>query len=185
MVKINKWKVLDSKLVLDEKWYKVRQEKVEIKPGKIADDYFLGIFNDIVMVAAITADSKIPLVKQYKHGAGEILLELPAGYIEDDEEPLAAAKRELAEETGFTAPTWHKLGFFYRNPTKARGNAIHLFLALNAEETHPQVLDDNENIELVIRSFHEAVSMAKSGKLKVSDTVLALLLAQQKLVESS
>lgn len=184
-MKINKWKVLDSKLVLDEKWFKVRQEKVEIKPGKVVDDYFLGIFNDIVMVVALTTDGKIPLVKQYKHGAGEVLLELPAGYIEDDEEPLAAAKRELAEETGFTAPTWHQLGFFYKNSAKARGNNINLFLAVNASKTSQQNLDENENIAVIIKPFEKAVSLARTGELKGSDTVLALLLAQQKLVESS
>lgn len=174
---INKWKILDSELVLDEKWYKVRREKVEVQPGQIVDDYFLGIFNDIVMVVALSADRKIPLVRQYKHGAGEILLELPAGYMDNGEDALAAAKRELKEETGFTAPAWHKLGYFYKNSAKIRGDAIHLFLALNATKTHDQNLDANENIKVIIKPFKEAVELAWQGDLKGSDTVLALLLA--------
>jgi len=88
---IEKWKLLDSELVLDDKWYRVRKDTVEIKPGKVVDDYYLGIFNDIVLIVALTADQQIPLVRQYKHGAGEILTELPAGYMDDGEEPLAAA----------------------------------------------------------------------------------------------
>lgn len=178
---IEKWKLLDSELVLNEKWYRVRKDTVEIKLGKVIDDYYLGIFNDIVLIVALTADQQIPLVRQYKHGAGEILTELPAGYMDDGEEPLAAAQRELREETGFTAPTWHKLGVFFKNSAKTKGDNVHLFLALAAKETTNQELDENENIEVIMTPFEEAVSMAWSGNIKGSDSALALLLAERKL----
>jgi len=176
---IKKWKVLDSDLVLNEKWYRVRRDTVEIEPGKIIDDYYLGLFNDVALVVALTANQHLPLVRQYKHGAGEILLELPAGYIDGGEQPLAAAKRELREETGFTAPTWQKLGTFYKNSAKARGDNVHLFLALNAEKTTDQQLDENENIEIVVTPFAKAVAMAGWGQIEGSDSALGLLLAER------
>ncbi len=178
---MRKWKLLHSEFVLNERWYRVRKDTVEVRPGHIVDDYYLGVFNDIVLVVAVTADKHIPLVRQYKHGAGEIVLELPAGYMENGEDPLTAAKRELREETGFTAATWHTLGVFFKNSAKTSGDNIHLFLALDARKTDQQHLDENEEIEVVMTPFAEAVSLAWSGKLQAGDTVLALLLAEKEL----
>lgn len=174
----DKWKLINSKYVLNEKWYRVRKDTVEIKPGKIVDDYYLGVFNDIVMVVPLTSDNNVPLVRQYKHGAGEILLELPAGYMEDDEEVLSAAKRELKEETGYTSNNWQKIGFFHKNSAKTRGDGAHLFLAINAKQTAEQNLDENEDIEIVLTPFTQAVQMAKEGEINGCDSALALLLAK-------
>ncbi len=178
---IEKWKLLDSELVLNEKWYRVRKDTIEIRPGCIIDDYYLGIFNDIVLIVAVTIERRILLVRQYKHGAGEILTELPAGYMDDGEEPLAAAQRELKEETGFTARAWHKLGVFFKNSAKTKGDNVHLFLALDARKTVGQELDENENIEVVMIPFAEAISMVWDGTMKGSDSALTLLLAERKL----
>ena len=179
--RISKWKLLDSEMVLDEKWYRVRKDTVEVRPGKVVDDYYVGLFNNIVLIAAVTDDGQLPMVRQYKHGAGEVLLEVPAGYMDDGESPLAAAKRELQEETGFTAKKWQKLGCFYTNSAKSRGNMVNLFLATDAVKTHEQRLDENEDIEIVMKPFEEAVRMARRGDLKGSDTVLTLLLAEGEL----
>lgn len=178
---IEKWKILNSEIVLNEKWYQVRKDTIEIRPDRIVDDYYLGIFGDIVLIVALTTNQEIPLVRQYKHGAGEVLSELPGGYMNDKEEPLVAAQRELREETGFTAPTWHKLGVFLKDPTKTKGNNLHLFLALDALKTNDQELDDNEKIEVLITPFGEAVAMARNGNIKASDSSLALLLAENEL----
>lgn len=176
-----KWKLLHSEFVLNEKWYRVRRDTVEIKPGRIVDDYYLGVFNDIVMVVALTADRRVPLVRQYKHGAGEIILELPAGYVDNGEDPLAAAQRELSEETGFTAPTWHQLGTFLKHPSKTVGDNVHMFLALDARQTAVQRPDEHEDIEVVMMPFARAVAAAWDGTLRQDDTALALLLASHKL----
>ena len=154
---------------------------VEVRPGKILDEYYLGVWNDIVMILAITPSGIVPLVRQYKHGISQIIIELPAGYMEDGEDPLEAAKRELKEETGYESDNWSKLGYFIKSAGKTVGGNIHLYLAKNAKKTSDQHLDDTEDIEIIEKPFREALAMAKSGELHVIDTVLALLLAEEKI----
>ena len=178
---IRPWKLLKSEWALNEKWYKVRKDTVEVRPGKILDDYYVGVSNDIVMVLAITEDGIVPLVRQYKHGLSQIITELPAGYMEDGEDPLESAKRELKEETGYESDDWSKLGYFIKSAGKTVGGNIYLYLAKNAKKTSSQDLDDTEDIEIIEKPFQEVLQMAKSGELQGIDTVLALLLAEEKL----
>ena len=175
--KIRKWKTLGSKIAFDHRWYKVCQEKVEVAPGKVYDDYFIGIFPNIVLIVAITKDKEILFVRQYKHGAGEILLEVPAGYIDNKETPLIAAKRELLEETGFVSKEWLRLGFYYSNPTKERGNGIYIYLAQNAKKISKSKTDDMENIEVQLIGLEDAARMIKKNKIRVAGSVMAILLS--------
>ncbi len=178
---IHKWKLLESEWVLQNKWYNVRKDTLEVRSGRIIDDYYLGVFPNVAIVVAVTPDNMIPLVRQYKHGAEDILTELPAGYMDEGEEPLAAAKRELQEETGYTSDEWEQLTYVLRNPSRLRGDNINIFLARNAQKTTAQALDDNEDIEVMLKPFSEALAMAKSGEIQGIDSVLGLLLAAEKL----
>lgn len=171
------WKTLSTKLVLNNKWYKVSKNTVEIAPKKIINDYYLGEFPNIVLIVAITKEGRVILVRQYKYGADEILLEIPAGYIEQGEQPLAAAKRELFEETGYKARHWKKLGFFYSNTSKERGNENYLLLALDAYKAGEQKLDTTENIELVLLPKEHVLKKVYAGEIKVAAVALTLILA--------
>jgi len=174
---IRKWKTLESELVFDHRWYKVCRETVEIHSGQTVDDYLMGVFNDIVLIVAVTRDERIVLVRQYKHGAGKILLEVPAGYIDDNENPLRAAKRELLEETGFVSSRWKKIGILYSNPTKIRGGRIYLFLARNIERASEQNQDVTENIEISLCSKERTTKLIAENKIKVAGSIAGLLLA--------
>ena len=76
---IKKWTTLDSKLVFDHRWYRLRQDKVALPNGQIVDDYFVSLRPDIATILPITAQGEIVLVRQYRQGVDEVLLELPAG----------------------------------------------------------------------------------------------------------
>lgn len=178
---LQKWKLLSSEWALNEKWYKVRKDTVEIKPGKIVNDYYVGVFADVAMTIAITSDNNVILVRQYKHGVGDVIIELPAGVIDEGEDPLEAARRELREETGYTASEWQELGYFSRTPGKSRGGNIYIYFAGNAQKTDSQEFDEQEDIEVMLMPFSEALTMAKTGKFIGIDTVVALLLAEEKL----
>lgn len=119
---LHKWKLLKSEWALNEKWYKVRRDTVEIKPGKIIDDYYISILPEVVMIIGVTPDGKVPLIKQYKHGVGDIIIELPAGLIDEGEDPLLAAKREFQEEAGYTSTQWESLGYFSTSSQKPQAS---------------------------------------------------------------
>lgn len=174
--KVRRWKILRSKFVFRNRWYKLRMDSVKIRPGEVIDDYFLGVFENAVHIVAITDKNKIIMVRQYKHGAGKILLEVPAGYMHKKENPLTAAKRELLEETGYAAKKWRKLGFFYSNPTLESGNGTHVFLAEGATPRAKQSLDIMEAIEVLFFSQEEVLKKIIKNQIKVSPSTLTILL---------
>jgi ADP-ribose pyrophosphatase len=100
-----------------------------------------------VVVAAVDSDAHVYLVRQYRHAVGRYLLELPAGGLEPDEEPLAAAQRELREEVGLQARDWVYLGSFFSTPGFVDEH-LHAYLArdLTVVPTDP---DDDEDISVV------------------------------------
>lgn len=172
---VQKWKTLSSKLVFDNRWYRLRQDVVSLPNGHIVDDFFVSLRPDIATVLPITANEEVVFVRQYRHGIGEILLELPAGTFEAEEEPLAVAKRELAEETGYVAEDWAQVATFYNSPVK-QNNRIHLFKAQNVQLTSAQQLDVTEDIEVVLKPIAAIPALIASGEICVAGTIAALAL---------
>lgn len=180
MKDLKTWTILNSKLVFDHRWYKVRQDKVELPSGAIVDDYFLSIRPDVALVFPITRSQEIIFVRQYRHGAGEILLELPAGTFDPHQETAeAAAKREFIEETGYTADNFCQLATLYDNPVKET-NKIHLFLAKDAYKITEQTLDLTEEIEVILIPAKVVVEKILQGEISVAGTVSALFLGLMK-----
>ncbi len=176
MTNLKKWRIISSKLVLNNIWCRVKQDKVKLPDGTVIDDYFVNLRPDIAMVLPITTDKKVVFVRQYRHGVEEILLELPAGAFDPKkEDSLSAATRELAEETGYSAPKFIKIATLYDNPVKDN-NKIHVFLAENATVTGKQVLDMTEEIEVVLVPIAEVMGKIKTGEISVAGTVAALFL---------
>ncbi len=173
--KIEKWTTLSSKMVFDHRWYQLRQDTVALPNGHIVDDYFVSLRPDIVTILPITADGKVVFVRQYRHGVGKILLELPAGTFEPGETPLAVAQRELAEETGYRAEGWEAIATFYNSPVK-HNNRIYLFKAQPAQLRGQQQLDITEDIEVVLKPIAEIPALIASGEICVSGTITALAL---------
>ena len=97
---LKKWEILKSKRIIDNKYLKVRQDTVRLPDGTIYNDYYVREEKGWSAIFCLTEDGKVVLNRQYKHGIGEIVLELPAGRIEEGESPEESIKRELEEETG-------------------------------------------------------------------------------------
>ena len=172
---VQKWKTLSSKLVFDNRWYQLRQDAVRLPNGRTVDDFFVSLRPDIATILPITSAGEVVFVRQYRHGIGKILLELPAGTFEAKEEPLAVAKRELAEETGYIADEWEPIATFYNSPVK-QNNRIHLFKAQRAQLTQAQQLDDTEDIEVVLKPIDTIPAMIASGEICVAGTITAIAL---------
>ncbi|HUK38603.1 MAG TPA: NUDIX hydrolase [Methanomicrobiales archaeon] len=148
------WEVLERECVADASPYlKLHREKVRLGDGRVVDDFFTLEEPDFAVVFALTRGGEAIGIWHYKHGPGRINLGLPAGYVKDGEEPLAAAQRELLEETGYRAPTWRHLGSFSVHGNRGCGKA-HVFLAEGAEKTAEPSADDLEEIrvELIPRA---------------------------------
>ena len=126
-----------------------------------------------VGVVPLLPDGQVVLVRQYRYPVEEVTLELPAGKLDKGEDILACVKRELHEETGYTARRIAPLLDYW--PTPAFANEIlHLFVAedLEAGTLHP---DEDEFIEVVRMPFEEALDLARSGRIKDSKTLVGLL----------
>lgn len=121
-------------------------------------------------------DGVVTLVHQTRPAIGEKLLEIPAGSLEKGENPFGCAKRELAEETGWRAKTWHKLGELYLAPGYS-SEILHLYLATDLSMGE-QDLDDSEDIEVVELPLKEALRMAQTGAFKDAKTVAAFFRLQ-------
>jgi 8-oxo-dGTP pyrophosphatase MutT (NUDIX family) len=137
------WKVLRSSYALDVPWYRVRRDEVELPDGSHID-YYLAEQRDVANVLALTPADEVLMVRQYKHGAGRIELELPGGLIDPGEAPIDAAARELREETGFvSAAAPEPLGWHLQDASKST-TRVYSFLARDVEERGGRALDPNE-----------------------------------------
>ncbi len=177
---MKKWKTLATEMAFDHKWFKVRRDTVELPNGEVLDDYYVWPSNDVAMIAPVTPDNQFVLVKQYKHAVGEIMIEFPAGYVEAGEDVLATARRELTEETGYTAQELVPLATFANNPTKEISK-VFAYLATECEPTAMQNLDSTEDIEVLTVSFSQMLHMIQTGEVWNTGTIASTYLALEKL----
>ncbi len=128
-----------------------------------------------VCVAAVDGDGNVAVVRQYRYPFGKMLLELPAGKLEKDEDPFDAVKRELSEETGLEAGTWRDLGFIYVSPGIST-EKLYLYLAtdLRQGKAHP---DPNEFLDVETMPLAELARMAMDGRVHDAKTVVVALKA--------
>ena len=127
-----------------------------------------------VDITANPADPAILLIRQYRHAAGKFLLELPAGRIEPGEEYIAAARRELIEETGYRAARWSKHTTYYASPGFL-SEAMNIVLAedLTLGEATPE---EDERIELRMTPLSEVLRMIHNGEIEDGKTLIGVLL---------
>lgn len=182
ILEIEPWEVLESSIAFSNPWLRVRKDIVRTNRGNISDYYVVERF-DYVLIVAITSDSEVLMVRQYKHGAGQVIRELPAGYVEDGEDPLLCAHRELREETGYEATEMEPLAVLFASPSAASHRA-HVFLATGLRQAGEQRLDANENILVEKMDLAAAVQSAAHNPVfqDVSSTA-ALLMAWQRLCQ--
>lgn len=170
------WKILHSRYLYKTNTVAVRIDQCEVNNGTIFEPYVVEC-GTWVNVIALTKEREVVLVKQYRHGAKQVLLEIPAGVMdEEDESPLRAAKRELLEETGYTSDRFVEVGRVFPNPA-THNNLTYSFLALDVEQVGKQSLDETEEIEVSLIPFDEFVALAKGGHLPQALHVSALFFA--------
>ena len=137
------------------------QRDVVLHPGAVA-------------ILPVTDDGRVCLLRNHRFIVDEVLWEVPAGTLEPGEAVEAAAARELAEETGYTAASWRKLAEFYPSPG-VLSEKTHLFVAQGLTAGAMR-LEEDEQLEPVLVPREEAVAMALRGTIRDAKTLVALLL---------
>ncbi len=130
-------------------------------------------------VVAVGGDERVCLLRQYRHVVGDWLWELPAGKLDGGEPPLAAARRELAEEAGLHAREWESLGTMVSSPGVFT-ERIHLFLARGLEAVEARA-EDHELFEVRWMPLRRALEWAVSGEIVDAKTIVGLLRARARL----
>jgi len=135
--------------------------------------------NDAVNVMAITTENKVVMIRQYRFGINDYTIEIPGGLVDEGEDALLAAQRELREETGYSGKDWQYLGKIAQNPV-FQDAYIHHYLVTEAEKTHPTEFDEAEDIELVEMNLEEVQKGLEICAFQHPHTVSALILGLRK-----
>lgn len=167
--------VLAAEKLFDGRIFDVVEETIRL-PSGLEQRLQLVDHHGAAAIAAVNDRGELLLVRQYRHAAGAWMLEVPAGRLEAGEDPLAAARRELEEETGYRARSWNVLSTFYPAPGFC-SEFMTLFVARELElvrDRRPH--DDDEELELVTRTPEQLLA----GDVIDAKTLLAatLLLAR-------
>ncbi|MGN8644794.1 NUDIX hydrolase [Gracilibacillus sp. HCP3S3_G5_1] len=159
----NEWKINNSSSTQIDR-FKITIDEVLLANQQTQNFSYIE-FREGVCVLAITDDNQVVMLKQYRYPLQSTELEFPAGMIEEDEEPLFAAKRELLEETGYEAEEWQSLDYFYPSPGSTT-EKIHLFLASKATKITDQFLDELENIEVELVNMKDFCKLVEQGTFR-------------------
>jgi 8-oxo-dGTP pyrophosphatase MutT (NUDIX family) len=157
------WKTLRSTPVIDDRWLRVTADRCELPSGLVLDPFYVVHDPEWAHVFALNHDGRVLVVRQYRYAANTTCLELPGGVVDTGEEPLAAAKRELAEETGYTSAEWQSMGSMFVNPAR-QTNRVHIFVARNIAATAKPQLDASEDIQCSLISVAEVQRAIESGE---------------------
>lgn len=171
------WKTRARRTLLaHSKFLTVESHEVELPDGTVIADWPWLVTPDYVIVVAVTEGGEFLCFRQTKYAVEGETLAPPGGYLEPGEDPLAAARRELLEETGYEASAWQSLGSYAVDGNRGAGNA-HLFLAVGARQIARPDADDLEEMQFVLLSRDEIEAALHSGAVKALPWAAALALA--------
>jgi ADP-ribose pyrophosphatase len=168
-------KLVESKPIYDGRIVHLYVDTVELPNGKQAQREIVR-HTGAVAVVPIDSDGNVVMVRQYRHAAGRVLLEIPAGTINPGEDPDLCAGRELQEEAGYKPGKLQKIGGIFVAPGYST-EYIHLYLATELVESRLE-MDDDEFLEVERLSFPELINKISAGEITDGKTISAVLLAR-------
>jgi len=168
---LEKWKSLFQNRDHSHGIVTIRTDRAVSPRTGEAHDFFVLETPPWVNIIPVTFDRRVVMVRQYRHGTGDVTLEIPGGIVEQEDTPESAAIRELEEETGYTSSSVSLLGAVHPNPA-IQDTICYTFLASNAVRVGGQCLDEKEDIEVVLFPLEDIPSLILNG-----DITHALVLA--------
>jgi len=171
--------LVGSELLAASPWRAVLRDRLRRHDGPETSYTYLAVPR-AVFVVAVTDESEVVLVRQYRHPVRDWTLEVPAGSVDDGEDALAAARRELDEEVGGRSDSWRHLASFYSSSAhlSLRSDAF-LATGVTLSQPHP---DEDERVVVARLPLADALARARAGGFVEGQTALALLLAEPHLV---
>ena len=183
------WEEISTEHIIQDEWIDFRRSAYRFPDGSVFEPYYSYSRKDYVVIVASDTEGNYLCVRQYRQGIEEVTTEFPAGGIErkdgkeyggsgdiSAEESLAAAKRELREETGYESDEWRHLLKVPSNATIA-DNYAHLFVARNCRKVSGQDLDDTEFLNVIKLSAQEIETLIAEEKFQQAVHIAAWLLA--------
>jgi len=172
------FELLHSETLLKGRAFSIRRDTLKTPDGHETKLDIIEHGGSVIIVP-VDKNSNLLFVRQYRHAAGMDLLELPAGTLEEGEDPAECAAREIREETGFAADKIEKIGDFYLAPGYST-EFMHVYLARELRYD-PLEADADEFLSVETIPFAEAIQMAERGEMPDAKSLAALLLAKSHL----
>ncbi len=176
------WNTLSSSYIHKGPWATLRTDRCEMPDGHIVEDYYVLEYPDWANAVAITEDNKILMVRQYRHAAKIVSIEIPGGVIEPGELPQEGLRRELLEETGYLFNDFELLCSVYANPSTAN-NKTYCYLARGGKKVQEQDLDEQEEIIVETLTVTEVKQLLAENKIAQALHCTGLFYALMKLGE--
>lgn len=169
------FETITSEQIYKGRAFNVRSDQVRLPNGRVTH---LDIVEHVGAVTLIPIDEqgRILFVRQYRHAAGRLLLELPAGTLEEDEPPVECARREIREETGMAAESLEKVGEFFLAPGYST-EYMYVYIATGLHHD-PLPGDQDEILSLVPLNIEKTYRYIYDGKIKDAKSIAALMLAR-------
>lgn len=179
---IKKWELIAKKDVSPHTWFPIEMRTYKLPDGKIVEDFSVTVLRDVSMIVPVTKDKKVVLVKQFKPGVDEVLLEFPAGRLESNQDDfLELAKRELEEEVGIRVAREQLKEFAVLAGFTTKGSErVHFFFVSGVEFNAKQKLDETEGIEIVTMDFQEMEQAVVDGTIWAAQTIAGWELAKKR-----
>ncbi|EJZ22261.1 NUDIX hydrolase [Rhizobium sp. Pop5] len=177
------WSVTASRITYEDRWIRLRSDDCLTADGTIVAPFHVLDYPDWINVIPVMPDGRVLLIREYRHGCGEIVLGLVAGGVEPGDieagdAAMAAARRELREETGYEASTFVKLLASYPNAS-SHSNIVTSWLALGLSRAGEPCFDPAENIELLFADLADILADLRSGAVIMQSMHVAALYAAE------
>ena len=170
-------KIISSERIYEGAIINLRRDEVTVQNGTSYREIIE--HNGGAVLAAVTDEGKMVMVRQYRKPAGRVMLEVPAGKIDSGEEPLSAAIRELKEETGYTATEVKFMTSFYPSVGYSE-EVLYLYLCTGLEQGEPDP-DENEAIDIEEMDVEDLFSMIMKGRINDAKTLVAVMMVREEI----